>query len=223
MSTWKKGAKKGTVYFFTFHCLGSEKSKKVDCPFFSPRWSSSLSQIHYLCANDVESGAVASASAELVRPVRVGDVVKIGDLLGRVTRTQIRANTIALFDRSEMIVPNKDFITKTLVNLTLHDSRRRIDIPVRVSYGTSIPKVKKILLEIAERHPEVLKDPALRAVLMEFGDDALKFILMVFVDFGQGLIAKDELQVAIDQAFRDEGIEFALPKLTIQVPEASKK
>ena len=74
------------------------------------------------------------------------------------------------------------------------------------------------LLGVAERHPEVLDDPASRALLMEFGDDALKFELWVFVDFGKGLTTKDELLVAIDQAFEDEGIQFALPRLSIQVP-----
>ena len=80
------------------------------------------------------------------RPVRVGDVVTIGNLMGKVSRIQIRATTITLWDRSEMIVPNKEFITTKLVNWTLSDSKRRIEIPLRVAYGADLEHVKSLLI-----------------------------------------------------------------------------
>ncbi|RKX69308.1 MAG: hypothetical protein DRP60_16765, partial [Spirochaetes bacterium] len=83
------------------------------------------------------------------RPIRVGDVATVGNLMGRVTRIQIRATTITLWDRSEMIVPNKEFITTKLVNWTLSDSKRRIEIPLRIAYGSDLAKVKNILQNIA--------------------------------------------------------------------------
>jgi potassium efflux system protein len=153
------------------------------------------------------------------RPIRVGDAVTIGDLQGRVTRTHIRATTITLWDRSEMIVPNKEFITTKLINWTLSDSKRRIDIPVRVAYGSDIQKVKDVLLAVADNHVHVLKEPAPHVLLVEFMEDAMKFELRIFVDFGRGLKTKDELQVAIDRAFSEQGIEFAMPLLSIQLPE----
>ena len=65
----------------------------------------------------------------------------------------------------------------------------------------------------------MLKEPPPQVLLLEFGEDALKFELRVFVDFGQGLKIKDQLLVAVDQAFHDAGIRFALPQLTLQIPE----
>jgi potassium efflux system protein len=121
-----------------------------------------------------------------------------------------------------MIVPNKDFVTKALVNWTLTDSKRRLEIPLRVEYDTSVQEVKKVLFQVAEKHPEVLKDPVPQVLLLEFGEDALKFELRVFVEFGKGLKTKDELLVAVDQAFHDAGIKFALPQLTIQMPEGAR-
>ena len=153
------------------------------------------------------------------RPVRVGDAVKIGDFQGLVSRTQIRATTITLWNRSEMVVPNKEFITGKLINWTLSDSRRRIEIPVRVAYGTEVQEVKRVLLEVANKHPDVLDDPSPRALLLDLGEDALKFQLWVYVEFGKGLTVKDELLVAIDQAFKENAIEFALPQLSIRIPE----
>jgi potassium efflux system protein len=149
------------------------------------------------------------------RPVRVGDAVTVGNLQGRVTQIQIRATTITLWDRSEMIVPNKEFVTTKLVNWTLSDSKRRLDIPVRLAYGSDVQKVKETLLEVASQHPNVLDDPPSSALLIEFGDDALKFELRIYVDFGVGLSTRDELQVMIDRAFREKGIEFAIPQLSI--------
>jgi potassium efflux system protein len=155
------------------------------------------------------------------RPVRVGDVVTIGNLMGKVTRIQIRATTITLWDRSEMIVPNKEFITTKLVNWTLSDSKRRIEIPVRIAYGADLDQVKATLTGIAEQHPEVLPEPAPHTLLLAFGDDAIQFELRFVVDFGKGLTVKDEVQMAIDKAFSEQGIEFALPQLKIRLPETA--
>jgi len=159
------------------------------------------------------------------RPVRVGDVVTIGNLMGKVNRIQIRATTITLWDRSEMIVPNKEFITTMLVNWTLSDSKRRIEIPVRIAYGADLEQVKQILIDAATEHPSVLEDPAPHALLLAFGDDAINLELRFVVDFGQGLAAKDEVQMKIQRVFQEHGIEFALPTSEVRWvagPEAEK-
>jgi potassium efflux system protein len=152
------------------------------------------------------------------RPVRVGDAVTVGNLQGRVSRIQIRATTISLWDLSEMIVPNKEFITTKLINWTLSDSKRRIDIPLRVAYGADLEKVRETLLEVARSHPDIFDDPPPQVLLLEFGSDAIKFELRYYVDFGMGLRTRDECHMAIDRSFRKHGIDFALPKLDIRIP-----
>jgi potassium efflux system protein len=157
------------------------------------------------------------------RPIRVGDVVTIGNLMGTVSRIQIRATTITLWDRSEMIVPNKEFITTKLVNWTLSDSKRRIEIPLRIAYGANLEQVKEILVNAANDHPSVLSDPEPVALILAFGEDAINVELRFVVDFGQGLTTKDEVQMAIDRAFREHGIEFALPQRQVHVVSESEK
>ena len=201
----------------------------ITCGFLKISWSSA----QWLAAafsfglafglQEIIANFVSGLILQLERPVRVGDAVKIGELEGIVTRTQIRATTIRLWDRSEMIVPNKEFVTKALINWTLSDSKRRLEIPLRVEYGTSVQDVKSALLQVAEQNPAVMKDPAPQVLLLEFGEDALKFELRAFVEFKQGLKTRDELLVAVDQAFRDADIKFALPQLAIQMPEETKK
>ncbi len=76
--------------------------------------------------------------------------------------------------------------------------------------------MKKILVDAAEQHPSVLDDPAPHVLLLTFGDDAINFELRFVVDFGQGLTTKDQVQMAIEGAFREHGIEFALPKSEVR-------
>ncbi|MCP5115848.1 MAG: mechanosensitive ion channel, partial [bacterium] len=137
------------------------------------------------------------------RPIRVGDAVSIGNLSGLVTKIRIRSTTISMWDRSEMIVPNKEFVTQKLINWTLSDNRTRVDIPVRVAYGSDIQHVKDVLLKVGSDHPATMDEPTPKAILVEFGEAAVHLELRVFVDYGFGRVkARDELQMAIDKAFR---------------------
>jgi len=70
------------------------------------------------------------------RPFRIGDTVTVGSVSGTVTRIQIRATTITDWDRKELIVPNKTFITDQLVNWTLNDPVLRVVVPVGIAYGS---------------------------------------------------------------------------------------
>ncbi|RKX86217.1 MAG: hypothetical protein DRP70_10525 [Spirochaetes bacterium] len=185
------------------------------------------SQIQWLAAaltfglgfglQEIVANFVSGLILLIERPIRVDDVVTIGELMGRVSRIQIRATTITLWDRSEMVVPNKEFITKKLVNWTLSDSKRRIDIPLRVVYGTNLDQVKMILVSCALENPLVLVDPEPHAIIIDFAKDAINFELRFVVDFGNGIQAKDEVQMAVDRKFKENGIFFAMPQLNVQL------
>jgi potassium efflux system protein len=83
----------------------------------------------------------------LDRSIRLGDAVSIGQLSGRVARIQMRATTVTLWDRSEMIVPNKEFVTSKLVNWTLSFPETRVDVRVGVAYDSDIDLVRRVLME----------------------------------------------------------------------------
>lgn len=141
------------------------------------------------------------------RPVRVGDSVTVDELSGVVTKIRIRSTTVASPDLSEMIVPNKEFVTKKLLNRTLSDPRIRVTVDVRVALGTDVKKVKDTLLAVAESHPAVLKDPGPLVVLVDV-EGGLQFVLKAFIYFSYGPArARDELQVSIEDAFRRASIE----------------
>jgi potassium efflux system protein len=152
------------------------------------------------------------------RPMRVGDVVTVGEVSGVVSRIRMRATTITDWDRKELIVPNKEFITGRLVNWTLSDRVLRIVFRVGVAYGSDTRLAQRLLLKAAADHPSVLQDPPPQALFVAFGDSTLAFELRVYVP---GLevygAVQHELNTAIDTMFRAAGIDIAFPQRDVHV------
>jgi potassium efflux system protein len=147
------------------------------------------------------------------RPMRVGDVITIGDTTGTVSRIRFRATTIVDGDRKELVVPNKSFITGNLLNWTLSDSINRIAVKVGVAYGSDPDQVRKLLLKIASEHPSLLKEPAPTASLEELGDSSLVFQLRAFLPTLKDRQATThELNSLIHDRFRAAGIEIPFPQ-----------
>jgi len=155
------------------------------------------------------------------RPIRVGDIVSVGAVTGRVARIQIRATTIQDWERKELIVPNREFVTGHFVNWTLSDSVVRWTIPVGVAYGTDTQRALDLLAKIAAESTHVLREPKPEAVFVRFGDSTLELQLRVFVDMS----ALDyrwmtDLHQAIDRSFRDAGIQIAFPQHDVNLRAA---
>lgn len=152
------------------------------------------------------------------RPVRIGDVVTIGNLSGTVNKIRIRATTITDFDRKEIIVPNKTFVTNQLINWSLNDTITRVTLKVGVAYGSDLAKVKELMLGIAEKNPRVLKDPAPMVLFLNFGDSTLDHELRIHVrELGDRNQAIDEINRQIDAQFREAGIEIAFRQMDINL------
>lgn len=152
------------------------------------------------------------------RPVRIGDTVTIGNVSGTVTRIQIRATTITDFDRKEMIVPNKAFITGQLTNWSLTDTVTRITVKVGVAYGSDLELTRKLLLRIAEDNTRVLKDPKPLVFFLSFGASTLDHELRVHVrELGDRNAAIDEINREIDRLFKEHGIEIAFNQMDVHI------
>ncbi|MGH8122130.1 MAG: mechanosensitive ion channel domain-containing protein, partial [Rudaea sp.] len=155
------------------------------------------------------------------RPVRVGDIVTIGNVEGTVARIRTRATTIVDWDNKEVIVPNKSFITELLVNWTLSDSTTRVVIKVGIAYRNDPRLAQKLLLQIASAHPLVLGSPPPIAWLMGFGDSTQDFELRVHVgEINQRNLVRTELQFAIAETFRANDIEIAFPQRDVWLRNA---
>lgn len=147
------------------------------------------------------------------RPIRVGDVVTIDNTTGVVTRIRIRATTITNYDKQELIVPNKEFITGRLINWTLTDRLNRLVIPVGLAYDGDVDKAMALMLEAAAETPEVLADPAPFVTFESFGDNALLLILRVHLpNLDSRLAVTTALHKGINRKFKAAGLNIAFPQ-----------
>ncbi|MDH3342704.1 MAG: mechanosensitive ion channel, partial [Gammaproteobacteria bacterium] len=152
------------------------------------------------------------------RQIRVGDAVTVGDISGRVSRIKMRATTVVDWDRKELIIPNKEFVTGQVINWTLSDTIIRLVVPVGIAYGSDTQKAHDILLKIAVENEFVLEDPEPEAFFAGFGESTLDFELRVFLPTSDLRIStRHNLLMQIDKAFREENIEIAFPQRDIHI------
>ncbi|CAG0973873.1 Mechanosensitive channel MscK [Myxococcaceae bacterium] len=151
------------------------------------------------------------------RPVQVGDVVQIGEVMGEVRRIGIRSSTLRTFTGAEVIVPNADLIAERVTNWTLSDSTRRIEIPVGVEYGTDPERVVRLLEETARGHPEVLAFPAPMSIFVRFGESSMDFELRAWVRDGtRWSQTRTELAIEVWKALQGAGITIPFPQREVR-------
>jgi potassium efflux system protein len=152
------------------------------------------------------------------RPIRVGDIVTVGGISGTVARIRTRATTIVDFERKELVVPNKDFITNQVVNWTLTDSVLRVTIRVGIAYGSNTKLAEDLLYETARENADALEDPAPLVLFKSFGESSLEFELRVFCENADRMLGvRHALNMAVERKFREAGIEIAFPQRDIHI------
>lgn len=152
------------------------------------------------------------------RPIRVGDKIQFDDLIGRVSFIGIRASKITSFDGSDVIVPNADFISSRVINWTFSDEKRRVIVPIRVSYETDPEQVLELLLKVAKDHPEIIDSPEPEALFQNFGESSLEFELRAWTESDRGWVAvKSDLAIVIHKALKEAGIEIPFPQMNVNL------
>ncbi|MDD5580184.1 MAG: mechanosensitive ion channel [Methylobacter sp.] len=141
------------------------------------------------------------------RPIRVGDVVTIGGVSGKVSRIQMRATTLIDGDQKDLIVPNKTFITSQLVNWTLTDTITRVTIPIGIAYGSDIELAHKVIIDTVRSTPLVLTEPEPSVWFIGFGESSLNFSIFIFVsELANRLPATHAVNVRLEKALREHNI-----------------
>ncbi|MCA6997846.1 mechanosensitive channel MscK [Dickeya solani] len=158
------------------------------------------------------------------RPVRIGDTITIGAFSGSVSKIRIRATTITDFDRKEVIIPNKAFVTERLINWSLSDTITRVLIRIGVAYGSDLDKVKEVLLQAARDNPRVMTDPEPQVFFLSFGASSLDHELRLYVrELRDRSYTVDELNRTIDRLCRENNINIAFNQLEVYLHNAQGK
>lgn len=152
------------------------------------------------------------------RPVNVGDVIQVGQRDGVLRRVGMRASVIRTLEGSEVIVPNGQLISEEVLNWTLSDQQRRLEIDVGVAYGTEPEVVIDLLTKVAVQHPDIMKEPSPDTLFVGFGDSALNFKLRAWTsEFERWMSIKSELTIGVNAALRDAGITIPFPQRILHI------
>lgn len=150
------------------------------------------------------------------RPMRIGDTITLGQLHGSVSRIRIRATTVTDFDRKEIIIPNKTFVTDQLINWSLSDNVTRVVLTYGVAHGSDLDTVHRLLRQAADENRRVLRDPEPQVFCISYGPTSFNFELRIFVnDLLDRLYASDEINRLLDRLFKENGIRVAFNQMDV--------
>lgn len=154
----------------------------------------------------------------LERPIKVGDLIKVKGVSGKVQEIGARSTLVTTRDDIAIIVPNSQFIAEQVVNESLSGERIRMKVKVGVAYGTDPRLVEKILMGVAEDCPQVIMNPPPKVFFLDFGASSLDFALSVWIsELWQNESILSDIRFRISDAFKDHDIEIPFQQIDLKV------
>jgi potassium-dependent mechanosensitive channel len=152
------------------------------------------------------------------RPIQPGDVVEVSGTSGKVREIGMRATTLTTFEGADVVVPNGTLLSEKLINWTLSDMNRRIDVEVGVAYGSDPRRVLELLHDVALGTPGITPEPAPAIVFKGFGPSSLDFGVRAWTnDFGDWVTIRTEMTARVYEALNKEGIEIPFPQQAVHL------
>jgi small-conductance mechanosensitive channel len=152
------------------------------------------------------------------RPIQPGDVVEVAGTSGKVREIGMRATTLATFEGADVVVPNGALLNEKLINWTLSDTDRRIDVNIGVAYGSNPRKVLELLMEVTRATPGIATQPEPTVLFVGFGASSLDFSVRAWTNnFGDWVATRSELNVRVYDALQTAGIEIPFPQQDVHV------
>jgi small-conductance mechanosensitive channel len=152
------------------------------------------------------------------RPIQLGDTVQVGNLTGDVKSIDLRSSNIQTFDGAEVIVPNGQLISNEVINWTLSNKQRRVEIPVGVDYSSDPTVVHGLFMNILNQHNSVLKDPEPVVFFSGLGESSLDFTLVFWIsDYSLGRSVKSDVLFEVFRSLKENGINIPFPQRDVHI------
>jgi len=167
---------------------------------------------------DVFKDVIAGFILLFGKAIKVGDVIEVEGVVGRVTDIDFRVSKIVTRDDIDMLIPNTKLTNDMVINWSFNNELTRFKLEVGVAYGSNVKLVRDILLKVAKEHPEVskIKTPFVRFV--DFGNSSLDFELFFWSEntFRIENILSD-LRFDIDEQFRRNKVTIPFPQRDVHI------
>jgi len=152
------------------------------------------------------------------RPIQIGDTIEVGTMIGNVNSIGIRSSNIRTIEGAEIIVPNGNLVSNEVINWTLSDDRRRIEVIVGVSYNSDPHKVKEILLNILKAHEDIITNPMPIVLFQDLGESSLDFRMLFWTkEFNKWIHIKSEIIFSVFDKLKAAGIEIPFPQTDLHL------
>lgn len=171
---------------------------------------------------DISKNFIAGLILLIERPIKVGDRIEVGKVVGDVLEIRSRATVVRTNDDIYLIVPNAEFITTTVTNWSYRGRRVCFHFPVGVAYGSDPHAVERALLDVATKNEHVLKEPPPFVLFQGFGESSLDFELACWTAemlHRRGAL-RSQINFSIHEVLGERGIQLPFPQRDIHIRSA---
>jgi small-conductance mechanosensitive channel len=164
--------------------------------------------------NNFMSGIILA----IERPIKIGDIVKVGEIEGEVKDIGLRASQIKTWDGADVIVPNGSLISEKLINWTLNDRNRRLEIEVKLDLESDVLAASQVILDTANTVPKVLKNPKPSVNFEGIKDGAAVIKVYAWINnYSESFTIGTSFKIALYHALISNGFKLANPILDVNV------
>jgi len=152
------------------------------------------------------------------RPIHIDDTIEVNNMVGQVRSIGIRTSNVRTLDGAEVIIPNGLLISNEVINWTLSDKKRRIEVNIGVAYGSDVKKVTKLLYQVLKEHDEAIKYPPPMVLFDEFADSSLNFRILFWTDnYSEWLRIRSDILYAVNDILAKEKIVIPFPQRDVHM------
>src|SRR6187455_3075445 len=164
--------------------------------------------------NNLVSGLILAFE----KPINVGDVVEFGGQSGTMKSIGFRSSIITTWEGADVIIPNGNLLNEQMINWTMGNSSRRVEIVTGVAYGTDLEKTKKLLQDLLASDKRITTFPKPSVLIKELNSGAIELRILFWIEhYSTWIQTKSDMIETIDEAFKKEGIKIPNPSQDVNI------